>query len=60
MNLSTDQAEHQLMIIFVQAGRIDEIRFPYAVQNVRDRDSRRYQSRRIRSDLIFRHAAALN
>src|SRR6266853_3949482 len=60
MNLAADQAEHQLVIIFEKAGRIDEIGFFYAVENVRDSNSGRDQARGIGSDLIFRDAAALH
>ena len=60
MNLSADQAEHQLMIVFEEAGRIDEICFSYAVENVGNRHASGNQPRGIGSDLIFGHAAALN
>src|SRR6266478_3401956 len=60
LNPAADQAEHQLVIIFEEAGRIDEIGFFYAVENVGDGHSSRNQARRIGSDVIFRDAAALH
>src|SRR5580700_9495061 len=60
MYLAADQAQNELMVIFEQAGRIDEIRATNSVQNVGDGDTRGQQARGIRRNLKFRNAATLH
>ena len=59
-NLPADQTENQLMIIFDETGRVDQIGPADGLENIVDGDAGSEQARRLRHDLELRNAAALN
>ena len=59
-NLAADETEHKLMIVFDQAGRINQICAANRIEDFRDRHPSRRETRRIGRYLKFRNPAALN
>ena len=59
-DLAVDEPKIKLMVLFEQAGRIDEVRAPHRIQNIGDRDARSQQLCRSGSDVELRFLAALH
>src|SRR6266436_8257414 len=59
-NLAADQAEHQLMIVLDETGRVDQIGLANGVENIVDGDTRREEARRFGRDMELWNAAPLN
>src|SRR6516164_4054257 len=59
-NLAADETQHKLVLVFEQAGRIDQVGATNGVENVRDGDTGRVKPRRIGSDLKLGDASALH
>ena len=60
MHLAADQAEDELMVLFQQCRRIDQVTFRSNVQDIRDCDLRFDQFFRVGLHLKFGFLAALN
>src|SRR6266436_6581248 len=59
-NLAADQAEHQLMIVLDETGRVDQICLANGVENIVDGDACGKQTSRFGSDVELWNAASLN
>ena len=58
--LAADEAQHELVLVFVQTRRIDQIAAPDRVEQVGDRDLGLQQLRRVRADFELGDLAALH